>query len=446
MGFNSFAFILYFLPVMLAVYYLVPERWKNGALALGSLAFYFFGVKEHPWWAAVLAALTLASWGVGIGLEKSGRKKWVLWSGLALLLGVLTGFKLAGLLGGTLPLGVSFYTFQMASYLIDIQRGGAAERNLTDHAASVLMFPKLISGPLIKTADLRRQMTKRKCSMEQFDLGLREFITGLGLKVLLADRIGGLWQQVQALGFESISTPLAWIGLAAYALQLYFDFYGYSTMAVGLGRMLGFRLPQNFNHPYAARSMSEFWRRWHITLGAWFRDYVYIPLGGSRRGKGRTVLNLLVVWLLTGLWHGGHVNFILWGLFIWLLIVNEKLWLGRLLEKSKALSHCYLLLTVLLSWLLFAVEDLGQIGIYLGRLFPLSGGIAGARAGDFLQYGRQYGLLLLVGVLFATPWPMEKLERIRRSPLDTVLCFAIFWAVIYCLAVTSADPFLYSIF
>lgn len=305
------------------------------------------------------------------------------------------------------------------------------------------MFPKLLSGPLTRAEELQPQVRKRRYSLEGFDQGLRDFLVGLALKVLLADRVGGIWSQVKTIGFESISTPLAWMGLVAFSLQLYLDFCGYSWMAVGLGRMLGFHLPRNFDHPYAARSMSEFWRRWHITLGLWFRNYVYIPLGGNRKGLPRTVFNLLVVWLLTGMWHGAGWSFILWGLFLFLLIANEKLWLGKILERRPILSRIYMLFAILFSWMLFAIPDLGQIGVYLSRLFPFFGSGVAVSAGDFLRLGKQFGVFLVLGLVVSFPGPERLWNRIRTSVLGTILLFLLFWAVVYCLSVATNDPFMY---
>ena len=285
MGFNTLPFIFIFLPVFLAVYYLMPERLRNGVLTLGSLVFYLLGTWKRPWCLALLLGLMALTWLSGRKL--AGSKPLLV--GNLLVLGLcLFGFKYAGLLGSgiALPLGLSFYSFQMAAYVIDVYRGRMEpEECPVSYAAEILMFPKLLSGPLMDPADLKEQMYRRTCTLRKLDAGLRDFIIGLSMKVLLANQIGGLWRQVKTIGFESVSTPMAWLGLVAYSLQLYLDFCGYSWMAIGVGELLGFRLPRNFEHPYAARSMRDFWRRWHISLSSWFRDYVYIPLGGSKKGR-----------------------------------------------------------------------------------------------------------------------------------------------------------------
>ena len=337
MGFNTLPFVFVFLPLFLAAFYLVPARWRAGLLCLGSLVFYVIGVWQRPWCLAPLLGLAVLVYLLGLRMRPR-ESRGLLVLGLAALFGCLFFFKYAGLLGlgVTLPLAISFYSFQLAAYLIDVYRGRApAERKPLLFFTGVLLFPKLLSGPLMDPLSLHEQLSDPpRPGLEDFDSGLRDFILGLSMKVLLANQIGGLWRQVGNIGYESVSTPLAWMGIAAYSLQLYLDFCGYSWMALGLGRMLGFRLPRNFEHPYAARSMQDFWRRWHISLSSWFRDYVYIPLGGSREGTARTYLNLLAVWVLTGLWHGSTLNFLLWGLLLFALIALERAGWGRVLEPG----------------------------------------------------------------------------------------------------------------
>ena len=442
MTFNSLTFIFWFLPGFLAVYFLTPPKWRNWPLLLGSLVFYGWGIRSAPWMAFVLVMLMVISYGAGVVLD--GRQRpGVLALALTVLFGTLLSFKYLGLFVDTtlpLPLGISFFTFQMAAYLIDVYRGDlTAIRRPMRYANAVLLFPKLISGPLAPWESLSRQLDRRRYRMQDFDLGLRDFVLGLGLKLLLADRIGGLWRQMGTIGYESLSAPLAWLGLVAYSLQLYFDFYGYSKMAVGLGRMLGFTLPENFLHPYAARSMSDFWRRWHVTLGAWFRSYVYFPLGGSRNGIAATIRNLLVVWLLTGIWHGATVNFLLWGLFLFCLLAVEKLGLGRWLERHGILCRIYMIPAILLSWMVFAIPDLGRLAVYAGRLVSHWSWTAP----DFLRHLRQYGVLLAVGVVLAMPGPAQLWRKIRTSFVGTVLLLIVFWLAVYTMAAGQNDPFLY---
>lgn len=451
LGFNSFSFLLVFLPAFLAVYYIVPRGFRNGVLALGSIVFYCVGAWSQPWSLGLPILWILLSYPVQRYLYRPAlryvyklRARLLLGTALAVLFGGLFAAKLMSKSGSiAMPLALSFYTFQIAAYLINAYRGRAVQENFIAYAGGILLFPKLLSGPLMNPVRLNRQMNHRVYPLECFDLGLRKFIAGLSLKVLLADQIGGLWRQVQTVGIASVSTAMAWVGLIACGLQLYFDFWGYSVMARGLGMMLGFRLPTNFAQPYSSKSVSEFWRRWHITLGAWFRDYVYIPLGGSRKGTIRTVLNLLVVWVFTGLWHGVSLNFLIWGLFLFFFIVNEKLWLGKFLEKGRVLPHLYLLLTIFIGWLFFSLPDVSSVGAYLGRLFPLGGNAVGLNPGDVLNYLRQSGATFSLGLLFVTPWPARLWKRIHNTPIGTILCVLLFWACFYCISVASGDPFLY---
>lgn len=437
MQFNSIQFLFSFLPLFLAVYLLVPAKFRSGTLLIGSLGYYALASGGNYWWVVVLIAITIATFFAGFTLSKSGRGK-LLALYLAVLAAILTFFKLyAG--GRYLPAGMSFYLFQMGAYLIDLQRQKIDhEKNLVEYASQITMFPKLLSGPLMDPRKLRQTAAPEKENLRE---GMQDLVLGLGLKVLLANRLGGLWAEAGVVGFEFISVPFAWIALVAYAMQLYFDFYGYSLMAIGLGKMLGFSLPRNFDSPYAARSVSEFYRRWHMTLGAWFREYLYIPLGGNRKGTGKTILNLLVVWMFTGLWHGVGGNYLLWAGFLFLLVVNERLWLGKLLKKSKVFSHVYLVFVILLSWVPFAVGDWGQMVSFLGRLFDLTGRAMNPR--DYLTVVTGCEWYLLAGVILATPWPQKVWERIKNHWIADVLILVLFWIVVYFVATAAQDPFLY---
>ncbi|WOO35705.1 MBOAT family O-acyltransferase [Anaerocolumna sp. AGMB13020] len=342
-----------------------------------------------------------------------------------------------------LPLGISFYTFQAVAYVIDLYRGDCKENpNLFRFATYLVMFPKLVSGPIAVYGDMEDQLEERRYGLFKFEKGLKLFVVGLGMKVLIANRIGILWNDIQTIGFESISTPLAWLGSFGYSLQLYFDFQGYSLMAIGIGRMLGFHLPENFNHPYMSKSMTEFWRRWHMTLGAWFRNYVYIPLGGNRKGNRRLAINMLVVWLLTGLWHGASWNFVLWGLVLFLLILLEKLYFKRILDNSRIIARIYMLLAIPLTWTLFAISNLRDAGIYFGRMFGIVPGI-NVNAGDFLKYLGQYKWLFLVGLFFCFPYGKRLFEKFQNSIFCTAFLFLVFWYSIYLLANGVNNPFLY---
>ena len=456
MVFSSLEFILIFLPLFLAVYYLLPDRYRNLCLLLFSLGFYAYGTRRTPEHFVLLLIMLCTNYLTGL-LIGQYRRKWLLVLGMVLNFGVLVLFKyssfliinLASLFGVSppdfqiaLPIGISFYTFQMASYLIDVYRGTVpAERSILHFSVYVTMFPQLIAGPIVRYQDIRKRLRKREYSLHAFFYGLSQFILGMGIKVLFANRIGGLWRNVCGIGFESISTPLAWMGILSCSLQLYFDFWGYSLMAIGLGRMIGFSIPVNFRHPYQSRSMTEFWRRWHITLGSWFRENVYIPLGGNRKGEGRTYRNLLIVWVLTGVWHGAGWNFLLWGLFLFAVIAIEKACLLSVLKKHTLLSHLYMLLLIPLSWLLFSITDIHELAIYLQRLIGLGGEAVFYE--DYIKYADQYGMLLAVGLLFCTPVPYRVWDKAKRPWATVILLLVVLLTCIYYLYQGMNDPFLY---
>ena len=337
MAFDSFEFLFRFLPVFFMIYYLTQPRYRNALLLVGSFVFYASGRVEH---AALLAVCVLVNFWCARRMEKQekGRKLW-LWAALTYDFSVLIFFKYTGL-AGALPLGISFYTFQITGYMIDVYRKKfPAEQSLLKLGTYLTMFSQLASGPIVNYGEVREALGKRELSAEGLEEGLRMLILGLGAKVLVADRIGLLWNDIQTIGFASISTPLAWMGAFGYSLELYFDFAGYSMMAIGIGKMLGFAIPENFHFPYMSKSVTEFWRRWHITLGRWFREYVYIPLGGNRKGKARTFLNLIVVWSLTALWHGSKLNFLIWGGALLALMLVEKLFLLKRLSRRLQMAR-----------------------------------------------------------------------------------------------------------
>ncbi len=369
---------------------------------------------------------------------------------LALLfnIGLLVFFK-SGVGGVKLPLGISFYTFQILSYLLDVYRGDQKrEQSFLMLAGYITMFPQLLSGPIVNYGEVRESLRNRTFSVRSVQEGLKLFTMGLASKVLLADRVGLLWQEVQVTGFESISTPLAWIAAFAYSMKIYFDFYGYSLMASGLGRMLGFELPENFRNPYMASSVREFYRRWHITLGRWFAKYVYIPLGGNRRGEFRTVCNLLAVWALTSVWHGTTANFLVWGMLLWLAIVFERLLKGlgnaafwRKLP-GRMLPHLYVLVFIPITWVCFAITDISQLQVYLGRMFCVIPGQA-VHGGDWRRALTDYGGLLAAGMIACTPLVQKLFRRLKETLPGILILVALFWLCVWRLQVEGHNPFMY---
>ncbi len=461
MVFSSLQFIGIFLPIFFGSYYLAPKRLKNGVLLAGSLCFYLVGTWQQPEHFALFIASILTDYAIGILMATSTKHKkaWLV-TGVIFHLVCLGVFKYAGFvwrelspffpsvnlaLDILLPIGISFYTFQGLSYLADVYRGTiSAETSLLKYSVYISMFAQLIAGPIVTFTQVKDKLDRRRISATMALHGIGTFIFGLGLKVLLANPIGKLWTDVCNIGFESVSTPLAWMGILAFSFQLYFDFFGYSLMAIGLGEMLGFRLPQNFDHPYTSRSMTEFWRRWHMTLGAWFRDYVYIPLGGNRHGTATTIRNLLVVWVLTGIWHGAGYNFILWGAVLFLFIFIEKLFLGKVLNRFPVIGHSYMILLIPLTWAIFTIEDIGQLGVFFTRLFPFFGeGPWSIFRYDYVKYLQLYYPFLLAGLLLSFKFPFTLLKKIKNRVIIAILLTAILGASIYCMYRGLDDPFLY---
>lgn len=461
MLFNSIGFLLCFLPAFLFLYGITPRRYKNVTLLAGSLLFYAAGdLKFLP----LLLGSVLVNFLLGQGFARASardgngrirdsviarKNKMLLGTAVALNLGVFAFFK-AGIGGEGLPLGISFYTFQVLGYHFDVYRGEQRRENsLMRFAVYICMFPRLISGPVVAYGEVRQELRSRQFTADGLQQGLKVFTMGLAAKVLLADQIGILWNDVQVTGFESISTPLAWIAAAAYSLKIYFDFYGYSLMAVGLGRMLGFELPENFREPYMAVSLRDFYRRWHITLGRWFCRYVYIPLGGSRKGFLRTVVNLFVVWILTSVWHGTTVNFLIWGMLIFLLIVFERLMeaagADRLFRHGilRAAPHLYLWAAVMVTWMCFAIPDTAQLSVYLGRMFGAVPGLC-VGAGDWIRALETYWYLFAVGFLACTPLIKRIFRRWKDSFAGTLVLAVLFWVCVWRLQVQGQNLFLYS--
>jgi alginate O-acetyltransferase complex protein AlgI len=332
----------------------------------------------------------------------------------------------------------------MLSYQIDCYRGKITEpATLSEFTAYVSMFPQLIAGPIVRYEEIADRMRGRTVSVGNLESGLKLFTVGLGLKVLLANQIGTLWNTIMTAGAGNLHVLVAWLGAFAYSFQIYFDFWGYSLMAMGLGEMLGFQIPRNFHNPYVSKSISEFWRRWHITLGAWFREYVYIPLGGNRKGTLRTVCNLFVVWALTGLWHGAAWNFVLWGLLFFVLLAIEKFSFGKWMEQTKILGHVYVILLIPVTWVIFAITDMGQLVAYLGNLVGVHSAETLVGVSHFVRYLKEYGGLLFVCALFATPYPARWYRKWKDRWFAVLMLLIIFWLSVHEIIVGSNNPFLY---
>lgn len=457
MSFAGLVFLFFFLPVVLVGYYCFPRRWRNGFLLAANLVFYGWG---EPWFLPVILLTAVVNWLIGRRIaacaETSPRRLWLV-AALVLDLGLLVVFKYTGfvlntielgqLLAGPLPLplGISFYTFQVVSYVVDVYRKTTpAEKSAVSFATYMTFFPQLIAGPIVRYEELRGQLDGREETWNKIANGFCLFMIGLGKKMLLANPMGQLWDGLRALP-DSVGILGAWMGAAAFTMQIYFDFSGYSDMARGLGSMFGFEIPVNFRYPYAAQSIKEFWRRWHITLSQWFRDYVYIPLGGSRCGKVRTFVNLFIVWALTGLWHGAAWNYVLWGLYYFVLLAAERL-IGeaRLTRVPRVLRHVLTMILVVLGWVLFAIEDFGVLRAYLHAMFSLSGGLIGAQAAVWVL---SYLPLFAVAVVAALPLAARLVQRKEETRL--VRCGAPVWCLLLlaascaALVAQSYNPFLY---
>ena len=456
MVFSSIPFLYYFLPAVLAVYFLTPRKGKNAVLLLASLIFYGWGeLRLLP----LMVFTILLCYVCGLGIERSRKRKklWLLAS-IVISVGLLGVFKYADFFIGSLntvtglkipllhlalPVGISFYTFQCLSYTIDVYRGSVpAQKNLINFGAYVALFPQLIAGPIVRYADIARELEHREHSWENAAVGLRRFLVGLGKKVILADNFALLIRLFRQSGEKSVL--FYWMYAVAFTLNIYFDFSGYSDMAIGLGRVLGFHFVENFNYPYLSRSVTEFWRRWHISLGSWFRDYVYIPMGGSRVSRWRWVLNILTVWMLTGLWHGAAWNFVLWGLLFAGLLLAEK-WIPALQRLPGVLRHGYVLLAVVLSFVLFNADSLAQAGQDFAGLFGF--GSLSLTSAEALYYLKSYAVLFVLGILGSTPVVKNAARRMDGTKAGVVLEAAAMLALlIVCTAYLvdgSFSPFLY---
>ncbi|OCN00535.1 transcriptional regulator [Clostridium sp. W14A] len=479
MVFSSLFFTFAFLPVTVILYYslcgsLTPRTvrpWANGQhlrnlmLIAASLFFYAWG---EPAYVLLMFISIIINYCIGSFLDKDTtgkrRRKLLLAISLVINLGCLAYYKYFGMLIGTiaaigggnlntaapaLPIGISFYTFQALSYVIDVYRGKIKpQKSLILFALYISMFPQLVAGPIVNYADIESQLAERHTTLRKFSTGLRCFLCGLAKKVLLANNIGPLWSEVKAMPGTEISVLMAWGGIIAFTLQIYFDFSGYSDMAIGLGKMFGFHFKENFKYPYISQSISEFWRRWHISLGTWFKEYVYIPLGGNREGKWKLIRNILIVWLLTGLWHGASWNFVLWGLYFGILIVLERMFLQKRMKRwPKAVRLTYSLLLIVIGWVFFEFSSLTDALSYLGILLGAGGNVL--IDAQTIAKLEPYTVLYLVCIIAATPWPKKLALSLKRVPCNlykiaanAYYCALIFFSTAYMVGSTY-NPFIY---
>ncbi len=466
MVFSSLTFMFVFLPIVLILYYIVPKKFKNLFVLISGLIFYAWG---EPVYVLIMIVSTLIDYTAGLLIYRFDKSKTIkricLIVSLLMNLGLLGVFKYSGfimqnidIIFGTslydpnhalpLPIGISFFTFQSMSYTIDMYMGKIkVQKNPISFAAFVTLFPQIVAGPIVRDDDIAKELDDRTVNLDCIYEGILKFITGVGKKVLIANNIGMLWTSVKGMETSELSVLTAWLGILAFTLQIYFDFSGYSDMAIGLGKMMGFNFPQNFNYPYQSKSISEFWRRWHITLGAWFKSYVYFPLGGSRKGKGRTVFNLAVVWLLTGIWHGASWNFILWGVLYGLVIIMEKLFLGKILERiPDFFSWLYTIVLVILGWVLFDTADIPTALGYMGAMFGGGGTLVDNTA---MYYLINYGVMFVIGTFACTDifsraaeWLKEKMPLLVNYSTPIAKTAIMVLSTAY-LADATYNPFLY---
>ncbi len=470
MLFSSVGFLFRFLPIFMIVYLMIPAKYRNIILLAGSLIFY--GVGE-PYFVLLLVFSVVVNFALSRYMfwepksPQNNRKKkakrrrkralilsmvfdfgilfvFKYWDFVAENVNGLAGKRLVPFLALALPLGISFYTFQMVSYQMDCYSGKVSERTgFVAYATYICMFPQLIVGPIVRYGEVSERLAERRIRVRDLENGLKMFAAGLALKVLLANQIGTLWNTIMTAGPGNLHVSVAWLGAIAYSFQIYFDFWGYSVMAMGLGKMLGFRMPRNFDDPYMSRSLAEFWRRWHITLGSWFRDYIYIPLGGNRKGSARTICNLFAVWALTGLWHGADWNFLLWGLVFFLMISLEKKTYGKWMERSRVLGHIYTLLLIPATWVIFAIADIRQLAAYLGNMVGIHADRVLVGTEQLARYLKQYGILLIACVFFITSFPRKWYHKWKDRWFMVIFLLIMFWWSVYEIVVGSNNPFLY---
>lgn len=463
MVFSSAIFLCVYLPLVLLGYYICPKKGRNLFLLIVSLVFYAWGEPKYVF-LMIFSILVNYIFGRLMDKHRENKKRLKLMLVLSVVIdiGLLSVFKYTDfiitnvnaifganfdLLNIALPIGISFYTFQAMSYTIDVYRDDVrVQKNLIDFGMYITMFPQLIAGPIVRYADVQDQLAERSVTTADFSEGVMRFVVGLGKKVLLANQMGAVWSDIYALGGD-VSALMAWTGAIAYTFQIYFDFSGYSDMAIGLGRMFGFKFPENFRYPYQSVSITDFWRRWHITLSTWFKEYLYIPLGGNRRGLARQALNLLIVWSLTGFWHGAGWNFVMWGLYYFVILFIEKLFLLKALDKlPKFFRHVYALLLIIIGWVIFASDDVSVLLPYLGSMFGANGAIGGMDVYTLLTKAA----LLVICCIASTELPKKlflsaagAMNEKAAFTLKSVLTIALLALSMILLIGDSYNPFLY---
>ena len=460
MVFSSITFLYFFLPAVLLIYYISPKKIKNIVLLLSGLFFYAWG---EPVYVVIMIFSSFIDYAAGLIIDKyddnQKKRTAALLVSLIINLGLLGVFKYSGFFAGIfgieikqlpLPIGISFYTFQSMSYTIDMyMRKIKVQRSFLNFATYVSLFPQIVAGPIVRYEDVQNEIDSRKTNIFLLGEGAGIFVRGLSKKVLLANNIGLLWTEIKGMEYSELSAATAWIGILAFTFQIYYDFSGYSDMAVGLGKMLGFNFPENFDHPYISRSVSEFWRRWHITLGSWFKSYVYIPLGGNRCGKLKTLRNTLIVWGLTGFWHGASWNFIIWGLYFGGFIILEKIWLGKKLERLPSLlSIFYTFFIVVIGWVLFDTANLSSAGEFYKAMFGGNGNLFDSIA--FYEL-KNYALIFLLCIIGSGNFMKNLYDKLKRSfsmskVLSNVMPLVQTAMMLICTAFlvdASYNPFLY---
>lgn len=465
MVFSSLIFIFIFLPLVLVSYYIVPRRLRNTVILLASLLFYAWG--EPTYIILIIISILINYLGallIRSNIKNKDKSKFIFITLLLIDISILFFFKYYGFalecLGSiigldlkvksiSLPLGISFYTFQQISYIVDIyMQKIKPQRNLIDFATYITMFPQLIAGPIVKYNDIHKQLANRKESINKFGEGVQRFIIGLGKKVILANNIGLIWTQVKEVNLNDLSVVLAWIGIIAFTLQIYFDFSGYSDMAIGLAKMFGFDFLENFDYPYISKSITEFWRRWHMSLGGWFREYIYIPLGGNKKGTLIQVRNLFIVWFTTGLWHGASTNFVVWGLYFGVILFIEKIYLKDLLKKIPSIfSHIYTLIIVMIGWVIFDMNTLTDSGHYIKIMFGFGNNIFIDNLAKYILTNNF--IILLIGLICSTKLIKIYMNKIKSTfrENDVFLITAINLLILIIstayLVGASYNPFLY---